>query len=62
VMRVDKVIRPFFQAWHCDSEWSLGRHAVHRNHGAVARAGTKEQHLSGRWLPPRGCTVWRLKW
>jgi hypothetical protein len=39
VIKVDKVIRPFCQALHCDYELSLGRHAIHRNHGAVARAG-----------------------
>jgi hypothetical protein len=59
VMRADKVIRPFCQAGHCNSEWSFGRYAIHRNHGAIACAGTQKQHLSGRWLPPRGCIVWR---
>jgi hypothetical protein len=44
---------------HCDSEWSLGRDAIRWIHGAVACAGTQKQHLSGSWLPPRGCTVWR---
>jgi hypothetical protein len=48
VMRVDKVIQPLCQSLHCNSECSLGRHAIHRNHGAVARAGTQKLHLSGR--------------
>jgi hypothetical protein len=48
VMRADKLMPPFFQSLHCDYELSLGRYAVHRNHGAIACAGTQKQHLSGR--------------
>jgi hypothetical protein len=57
VMRADKMMQPFCRSSHFDYEWSLGRDAVHRNHGAIACAGTQKQHLSGRWLPPRGCTL-----
>jgi hypothetical protein len=59
MMRADKVMRLLCWSWHCDSEWSFGRYAIHQKHGDVACAGTQKQHLSGRWLPPRGWTVRR---
>jgi hypothetical protein len=62
VIRADKVMRLLCWSWHSNSELSLGRYAVHRNHGVVACAGTQKQHLSGRWLPPRRWTLRREKW
>jgi hypothetical protein len=59
MMRTNKVIQKVCQSSHCSFEWFLGRCAVYRNHGVVACAGTQKQQLSVRWLPPRGCTVWR---
>jgi hypothetical protein len=50
MMRTNKTRRLLCQASHCGSEWSLGRYAIHRNHGLVACAGIQKQHLSGRWL------------
>jgi hypothetical protein len=57
MMRADKVMRLWCRFPHCDSGLSLSRYAIYRTHGVVACAGTPKQHLSGRWLPPRGWTV-----
>jgi hypothetical protein len=48
VLRADKVMPQFYQSLHCNYERYLGFDAIHRNHGAVACAGTQKQHLSGR--------------
>jgi hypothetical protein len=52
--RIKKVMRLLCQYLQRVSESLLGRYAVHRNHGAIACARTPKQHLSSRWLPPRG--------
>jgi hypothetical protein len=41
MMRADKAMRPICQSLHCASELFFGRYAIHRNHGAVACAGTQ---------------------
>jgi hypothetical protein len=50
MMRADKVMQLLCWSSQCDSEWSLGRYAIHWNHEVAACAGTQKQHLSGRWL------------
>jgi hypothetical protein len=46
MIRTNKVIRQLCQSWHFNSEWTLGRYAIHRSHGVVARAWSQKQHLS----------------
>jgi hypothetical protein len=47
-LRANTLMRLFCWSWNCDSEWSLSRYVIHRNHGVAACAGTQKQHLSGR--------------
>jgi hypothetical protein len=59
MMGANDMMHLFCWSLYCGSVWSLGRYAIHRNHGVAARAGTQKQHLSSRWLPPRRWAFWR---
>jgi hypothetical protein len=67
--RIAQRPRGHFEAWkdshfsysvssQSGSESVLDFYVIHQTHGVAECSGTQKQHQSGRWLPPRGWTVW----